>query len=141
MPEDESAAYLSMGFRKWAAQTVPLRIHKSSNGVFYFVVPAPAAEHDVQHPQWIFNTSAKAENSQWKACSVQVLHPATLGRELQQHTVVLKQSTAVEPLVKAALRSGKCFLERKCLEKVCKENQTAAPFPPEPRTKRVSVRR
>ena len=107
LDEDEQTACLSLGFRKWAAQAVPLEMHRGIDGRFYFVVPTVAAVTQVQRPHWLMNHSADAEATRWKACCIRVKHPACLESRFRKFSCVLEQCSEIEPLVKDALRSGR----------------------------------
>ena len=126
LSEDLDTAFHSLGCRKWAVQTVPLDICNGHDDQLLFTVPAPLPPDSLQQPHWVVNNSACVEDTRWKACSVEVLHPACLEARLRRHTCVLRQCTPVEPVVKAALRTGECFLDRPTLERVCKVNKAAA---------------
>ena len=123
LSQEEDTACLSLGFRRWAAQSLPLTMDKMADGRLAFVVPTPAAPDAVQRPHWLFNDTADVTDARWKGCSVEVMHPACVPPQLRGHTCVLIQTQAVEPLVKAALRSGSCFLDVETLKKVSQANK------------------
>ena len=123
----EQTAVISTGFRKWSAQVVNLKILGKVDDQLLFVVPAEATEARVQ-PHWLWNSAAVATDTTWKACQVQVLHPACLPEHQRCHVCVLQQSSPVEPLVKAALRAG-CQLTQELLLKTCKANKAPKPIP------------
>ena len=127
--DEQDTATLSLGFRRWAAQSLPLDLEACHDGSLIFFVPPPLPAHQVQQPHWLWNTSADAADTRWKGCPVQVQHPACLERRHSRHTCVLKQSGPVEPLVKAALRTAQCTLTVPTLIKVCEANKTDAPVP------------
>lgn len=94
------------------------------------MVPAPPSDGDdhMVSAHWLFNWSASADDDRYLACSVRPVTPVFLEREdYQRHTCVLKPSSPVEPLVKAALRSGQCTLPIKYLTLVAKSNGVSKP--------------
>ncbi|CAE7529107.1 unnamed protein product, partial [Symbiodinium necroappetens] len=127
LDEDESSACLCLGFRRWAAQSVPLDMRKAENGKWHFVVPLPLSQEKVQRPHWIFHDSADADNATRKACAVRILHPACLPTHARADTCVLEQSSEVEPLVRAALRAGAVMLDVTTLKKVSVINKAETP--------------
>ena len=125
----EDGAVLSLGFRKWPAQTIPLEIEKDARGRLLFVLPQAQDQRPTQRPRWMWNTCASAEDTNFKGCSVELLHPAAVPARLKQHSCVLEAVSPVEPLLKAALRSGRCFLDVPALKKCCVANGAADPTP------------
>ncbi|CAE6964982.1 unnamed protein product, partial [Symbiodinium sp. CCMP2456] len=125
----EDGAVLSLGFRKWAAQTIPLEIEKDAQGRLLFILPRVQDQRPTQRPRWMWNTCASAEDTNFKACTVELLHPAAVPARLKEHSCVLEAVSPVEPLLKAALRSGRCFLDVPALKKLCVANGAADPTP------------
>ena len=123
--KEEIGAVLSLGFRKWAAQSIPLELEKDAQGNLLFVLPPLMEGKVTQRTSWLWNKSASGECTDYKGCSVQVLHPAAVPPQLRHHSCVLEATSPVEPLLKAALRTGRCFLDVPALKKCCVAN--AAP--------------
>ncbi|CAE7240238.1 unnamed protein product, partial [Symbiodinium sp. CCMP2456] len=132
----EDRAYLSLGFRGWAAQAIPLQIvGKTDGGELMFVVSADIVQGRMQ-PQWLWNTTAAAAattdtatDTQWKACQVHVMHPACLPVQHRRHVCALRQCSPVEGLVKACLRAASCVLNQDVIVKLCKANKAPKPVP------------
>ena len=66
------------------------------------------------------------EPTQYFACSVKPVAPVFLSGQYREHASVLKGCTPVEPLLKAAVRSG-CWLSANDVKAVCKHNKIDQP--------------
>ncbi|CAE7359418.1 unnamed protein product, partial [Symbiodinium sp. KB8] len=124
----EDTAYLSLGFRGWAAQAVPLQIvGRTQGGELMFVVSAEIVQGRMQ-PHWLWNSTATATGTRWKACQVNIMHPACLPAQHRRHVCALRQCSPVEGLVKACLRAS-CVLTQDVIVKLCKANKAPKAVP------------
>ena len=127
--DSEDAAVLSLGFRKWSAQSVTLGVEKDSEGQLFCTVASLLEEDPTHRPYWLWASSASAEDEQFKACAVKLLHPACVPANLRRFGCVLQPSSPIETLVKAALRSGSCELDVPTLKKCSVANNAPDPKP------------
>ena len=67
------------------------------------------------------------DNQTYLACCVQPVAPVFVEERYRGHVTVLKPVTPVEPLMKAALRSCKCFIDASNLKFICHANKIPKP--------------
>ena len=123
--EEDGTATMSLGFRKYCALGMPLEVHRNQHGRdLFFSIPRQSPKM----PAWVFNTTADAGDTKRQACSVAVRPPACLPPELRSHGCILVPSSPIEPLVKAALRTG-LNLDISSLTKCSTANAVPTPVP------------
>lgn len=108
---------------------VPLVDKKFSKPVWkvFFTVPELPDSSEVCSAHWLFNRSASAEDDTYLACSVKPVAPLFLPSDCRDHVCILQPSSPIEPLVLAALRSGRCLLTIKEIRVIAASNRVAAP--------------
>ena len=94
----------------------------------------------ILQPHWLFNTSASSTDANYLACAVKPTLPIETTGPHRKYVSVLKPCAPLEPLVKAALRTGKCWLSATHLQQVCQANGVPAPEGTGKENKRTGVR-